>query len=179
MVSKGLSYKVLLILVAVIWQGTLSARPKSAGATFSLSGISLSYEYETDRDSFMDFSIKTELADLYFGKGKKAGYSFSFTWNNVLKEWKSGNGERMRFYIGPGAALGYGKDYKTNYGLFFGLKGRIGYECLFERGVCLSVGIAPIFGQHVTRSDEAIVMRGYRNGLIYGLTPEIGVRYSF
>ena len=169
----------LLVFVALIWQCSLSARPKSAGAAFCLSGISLSYEHETDKYNFLDFSIKTELADLYFGKGDRAGYSLSFTWNNVVKEWKSDNGERMRFYIGPGAAIGYGKDLKTDYGLFFGLKGRVGYECLFERGVCLSVGIAPVFGQHVTKSDEAIVMRGYRNGLIYGLTPEIGIRYSF
>lgn len=177
--KKTLTYLLLLASLAFLHQTALHARPKSAGAVFCFSGIGLSYEHTVDNESFLDFTLRAEMAELFLGREEIPGCSFSFTWNIVIKEWLSGEGERVRLYIGPGAVTGIGKDFRTEYGFFFGLKGKVGVEWLFKRGVCISAGIAPVFGQHVVRMEDSIRMRGYRNGLLYGLAPEIGIKHMF
>ena len=177
--NDRLTYGILLTLVAMLSHTTLSAQPKSAGATFCFSGIGLSYEYATDPLNFIDISIRAEMSELFLGREEIPGCSVSFTWNTVLNEWNTDEGDKIRFFIGPGAALGLGKDFKTDYGFLFGLKGKIGMECIYRRGICISASLSPILGQHVVRLEDKISMRGYRNGIIYGFAPEVGIKYCF
>lgn len=167
-------------LAAILWMGTAYAQPKSVGVNWCYSGIALAYEHTVDgRGNFVEICLKAETGEMFNGREGRPGASASFTWNIVLKEWTSRDGERVRFYAGPGLAVGAGRDFKTQNGLMFGLKGKAGFECMFRRGVTVSASVAPVFGQHIVRLDESIGMRYYRNGLIYGLVPEIGIKYSF
>ena len=64
-------------------------------------------------------------------------------------------------------------------GYFFGLKGRIGAECGFNRNISLSVTLNPVFGSHLILMEEHIEMKYYKNGLINTILPEIGIKYTF
>lgn len=170
---------IVILIVTILDLGMIDAQPKSIGTSYCFSGIGLTYEHEIDDDTFLDFTVKAEMSELFSGREESPGCSVSITCNNIIKQWTSSGGETVRFLLGPGAALGLAKDYLTSYGLFFGLKGRLGLEWIFERGACISISLSPIFGQHVVKTEDAIRMKGYRNGVIYGLAPEIGIRYSF
>ena len=165
----------MLISQSVSW-----SQPKSAGASFAFTGIAFSYEQFTRQDgSFIEASLKTELSDVFLDKKNYPGISGSVSWNRPLREWDSINGNKMTFFTGPGVLVGYGPDHGTTDGLFFGLKARIGVECSFEKKVILSVSLSPVIGSHIVFLNYRVVMRYYRNGLIYSLIPEIGIKYRF
>lgn len=168
------------MITLLLWLGVADAQPKSVGVNWCYSGIGLAYEHTVDgRGNFVEICLKAETGEMFNGREEWPGASASFTWNMVLKEWTSHDGERVRLYAGPGLAAGFGQDYRMQKGALFGLKGKVGVECLFKRGVTVSASIAPVFGQHIVRLEESIGTMFYRNGLIYGLVPEIGIRYSF
>lgn len=168
------------LLAAVLWMGAAYAQPKSVGVDWCYSGIALAYEHTVDgRGNFVEICLKAETGEMFNGREERPGASVSFTWNMILEEWTSHDRETVRLFAGPGIAAGFGRDYRTQTGALFGLKGKVGVECLFARGVTVSASIAPVFGQHIVRLDESIGTRLYRNGLIYGLVPEIGIKYSF
>lgn len=158
----------------------LYGQPKSFGATFSFSGFALSYEHALDRyNSFVEASLKAETAELFLYRTVFPGISGSVTWNIPVKEWISSDGNRLVFFAGPGLVSGYGQDYKMPAGMFFGLKGRVGIECNFSRNVIISAFLSPILGSHIEFHRDHLIMRNYRNGIIWALSPEVGVKYRF
>ena len=177
---KNNSIKAILAGMAVCLVTLAYSQPKSAGATFSYTGLGLCYEHDfSEHDSFMEIQLKTELPEYLEGRKGYPGISASVVWNIIIKEWKSSEGNTLRFFAGPGAIAGYGADFKKPDGVFYGLKGRVGGECLFSRNVQISVSLSPIVGSHIHRHGEHFSMKHYRNGVIYGLVPEIGIKYSF
>ena len=100
-------------------------------------------------------------------------------WNILIRQWTSSEGNALRFFAGPGVAAGYTTEYKSVDGIFFGLKGRMGCECEFKRNMLISMSISPIIGSHVTMPQGDLSMKYYKNGLIYSLVPEIGIKYRF
>lgn len=156
------------------------AQPRTLGAAFSFTGISVAYEHSLqNRDAFLEFSLKSEQAEYYVRKSGHPGMSASFTLNSILKQWKSSEGNTINFYAGPGLIAGYCADYKTDMGPFFGLKGKVGVECCFERNATISLSASPIIGAHLLSNLEGFTMKYYKNGLIYTIAPEIGIRYRF
>ena len=157
-----------------------SAQPKSFGATFSFTGFALSYEHRlNDMGSFIETSVKAEMSEIFLYRTGVPGVSGSITWNFHLKEWKSSEGNRLAFIAGPGLAIGYSNDYNLPYGAFFGLKGRIGVECNFARNIVISACFSPVIGSHIVFYNDHLTMRHYKNGLIYCLIPDIGIKYRF
>ncbi len=158
----------------------LSAQPKSLGATFSFTGFAISYEHELNRgESFIETSIKAETSEVFLYRSETPGISGSITWNFPVSEWESEEGNKLPFFAGPGITAGCNRDYRLPIGAFFGLKGRVGVECNFSRNVVISAFISPVIGSHVVFYSDHLTMRYYKNGLIYGLTPEIGIKYRF
>lgn len=169
----------MLTAFSLILMGECFAQPKSIGATFSISGISVSYEHYTDSDSFMDLSLKAECGDLFLGKAAYPGISAAFTWNLIFARMLSRNGNEVRFYAGPGMVAGWANDLYKPEGVIFGLKGRIGAECSFSRNITLSASVAPVIGTHMLIGEDFVDMRYYRMGLLSVIMPEIGIRYTF
>jgi hypothetical protein len=85
----------------------------------------------------------------------------------------------VRFYAGPGLAAGISQDIKTPPGLFVGLKGRLGMQCIFDRRINISLALAPVLGIYVSTEDEYINARAYRHGLLRAFMPEVGISYRF
>lgn len=159
---------------------SLCAQPKSIGAYFSFHETAVCYEHGVDDDnSFMEIALRAECSELYIGRARYPGVSASATWNIVIGKWQSSEGSAVSLFAGPGAILGYARDFNTPYGLFFGIRGKIGVEYRFIRNICLSASISPSLCSHIRSEDGHRSMRYYRNGLIYGLVPGVGIKYIF
>lgn len=172
--------KILMFIVfSLIAMSGLSAQPKSAGVSFSLSGISASYEHHVDAESFVDLGIKAECTDMFFGKSTFPGVLASATWNMVFATKESCNGNAIRFFAGPGMTIGAGYDLLRFPGFIIGLKGRIGAECEFDRSLTISVSLNPVIGTHIQKFEDYIDMRCYRSGLISAFLPEVGIKHTF
>ncbi len=169
----------VLILLAAACSGELCAQPKAISTIWSFSGIGVGYEHTMSDSSFIQAEIKSELTEVFINRKGRVGVTASFTWNLVFAQLMSGNGNTVRLYAGPGAIAGMAVDRKTSSGGVFGIKGRIGAECTFERHICLSAGLAPVIGMHTIMKNDVLNMRLYRNGLIYGLLPEVSIKYAF
>lgn len=169
----------LLTTFYFIFTAGAFAQPKSAGAAFSLNGLTVSYEHFIDPDSFIELGLKAECGDLFFGLSKFPGVSASITWNMIFARKESCNGNEIRLFAGPGLTLGWGNDLLRPTGYLFGLKGRVGAECEFERNVTVSVSLCPVIGTHIKVLEDHIDMRYYRSGLISAVLPVIGIKYTF
>ena len=174
------SRKILLLAAfSLIFMGETEARHKSAGITFSPDGFSISYERFIDEVSFMEVGLKAECLDLFFGQSLFPGVSSSFIWNMIISEWQSRNGNLARFFAGPGICVGWGNDFMRSQGVSFGLKGRVGAECEFDRNITVTISLAPVIGAHLQFKGSYLDMRYSRAGLISAVLPEIGIKYRF
>lgn len=167
------------LFVVIAFQPAVHAQKNSIGTSWSFSGIGLTYEHNASDDAFAQISVKAEMTETFLGRSMYSGISAAFTWNLIFAQLESRNGTPLRFYAGPGLAAGLSQDMKTPLGLFFGLKGRVGMQCVFDRKINVSVSLSPILGIHVSAEDENVLTRVYRNGLLQAVMPEFGISYRF
>ena len=171
-----------ILSVVVLFSALLSsyAQPRTLGASFSYTGISVNYEHALPKDaSFLEAGIKMHMSEMNADRASYPGVSASLTWNSILKQWKSSQGNTISFFAGPGATIGYEKDHKTAEGVFLGIKGRAGIECTFSRKIIISANIAPVIGSHIVYDNGLMSMKYYKNGLLYALVPEVSIKYAF
>lgn len=168
-----------LMLMTAFFLGEIHAQKRTLGATFSYAGCGISYERQVNDDTFYEIQLRSETAHMFSSLTDKPGITGSVTWNIVFHECTSSNGNKIRFFAGPGLTAGIADDLLYEKGLLFGLKGRIGAECFFSRRIALSASLSPVLGAHITMRDGMPCMRLYTSGLIYSIIPEIGIRYTF
>lgn len=167
------------LMIAMMNLCITNAQTRSIGTTYSYNGISLIYGQVRSDDSFMDFQLQAELGEVFMDRTDMPGLSASFTWNHVLKTWKSSEGNEIRLYAGPGISAGYGNDFRKDAGVFFGMKGKIGIDCHYMRNIRISLALSPVIGCHMTVDGEYHRMACYRNGLMSFIVPEIGICHTF
>lgn len=155
------------------------AQPKAAGTSYSFSSLGLTYEHTLNQECFISADIKIETGAFFIDRKHRPGASVSVTGNFIIDTWTSRNGNTISAFAGPGVAAGMSYDFRKGDGYFFGLKGRLGIECLFDRKVSLSICLAPVLGMHMMQVEEHLEMKYYRNGLINAIIPEIGIKYLF
>lgn len=169
-----------VLMMSALFLDKINAQNNSLGATFSYAGTGLEYSRKVDKDHFVQYQLRAETTGAFWSSRDKTGISASAFWNTVIKEVHSRNDNRIRLYAGPGISIGYASDIRSiPHGVFLGLKGRVGTECEFARGITLSGSLSPMIGGHFTANEGMINMRLYRTGLYYGVMPEIGIRYNF
>ena len=176
--------RVFKILVAVstaffLSMGAMNAQKKAAGCSFSLRGLGISYEHCLESDSFVTIDLDLDTDDYMWNRARIAGVSADFVWNKVFAEKTSSLGNKISFFAGPGAMMGYVTDFKDIPGFAFGLKGRIGVQCRFKRPIILSATLSPVLGSHLTYNEGELSMKLYRSGLMQLVVPELGVKYAF
>lgn len=155
------------------------AQPRSAGASFSFSALGATYEHTLNQDCFINADIKAEMGSYFMDSTRLPGVSASLSGNFIISRWTSRNGNTICAFAGPGITTGIAHEFRKDYGYFFGLKGRLGIECLFDRKVALSINLSPVLGMHMTIVDEHLEMRYYKRGIINAMIPEIGIKYLF
>ena len=168
-----------LLTVSTFVLNVLHAQNKSVGTTFSYAGTGLDYVFDIDNENFAEFQLRMDTMQMFSISSDLPGIAASAFWNIVFAEFKSRNGNPVRFYAGPGIALGYAGDVQRHPGFIFGVKGRVGGECAFPRGISVAMNISPMIGGHFSLSENMVNMRLYRNGLIQSIIPEISIRYRF
>ncbi len=170
---------IILFLVCILSMSEAHAQKKAVGTTFSYAGVGLVYEHHTDDQSFMDIQLRMETSSTLENRRNSPGVSASFTWNMVFAEAIARDGNRLTFFAGPGAMIGYGDDIKAPNGLIIGMKGRIGGECTFKRKISISLSVSPVIGLHMSARNSMMNMLLYKTGLLYGIMPEAGIKYAF
>lgn len=169
----------MIVIMMASSAADVYAQKNVIGTSWSFSGIGITYERHMDDGTFARIGVQTEMTDAFLGHCTKAGASASFTWNIVFASITSRNDIEVRFYAGPGVAIGYNSDREVPYGAFFGLKGRLGARCSYSRNIDIEVGIAPVLGLHRHNIENDTIMSLYRQGLIQILMPEIVIAYRF
>lgn len=179
-------YRIILILAAFLsFLTQAEAQENALGTSWSLTGIGLSYEHFINDITFIGAGIKLESGEVYVGRHNRPGGSVSFTWNTILSSWKSSEGNKISFFAGPGATIGYCKDLEINReennkeGIFFGMQGKAGISIEYPRNICIKICVAPVLGMHLTKGNEYNMMRYYRYGLLQTILPEITISYRF
>ncbi|MEE0235104.1 MAG: hypothetical protein UD961_02950 [Bacteroidales bacterium] len=167
------------ITLTALFLSEIFAQNRSLGGTFSYAGTGVDYLHFSDSRHFAQYQLRLETSSFFWSDEGKLGISATAFWNTVFAQIESRNGNIVRFYAGPGISVGYSEDIRNLSGIVVGLKGSIGAECSFSRGVSLTLGISPMLGGHFRRKDGMVNMRLYRYGLCYGLMPEAGIRYIF
>lgn len=168
-----------VIAVLILFMGTANAQSKSVGCTFCFAGTGITYEYDMGKGSFVELQLRAETSSMFIYDRPLPGLSASFTWNMIFASMKSRNGNTINLFAGPGLAAGAVEDMKAARGLFFGLKGRIGGECEFQRKVNISICLSPVIGAHFRKREGMMTMLPYRFGLLNSIMPEVGVKYAF
>ena len=179
-------FRFILILTAFLsFLGQAEAQDNALGTSWSLTGIGFSYERSINERTFVHTGIRLESGEVFIGRHTRPGGSVSFTWNTILSSWESSEGNRICFFAGPGATIGYCKDLEINRdennqeGTFFGMQGRAGIAIEYPRNISIKICVAPVLGMHLTKGDEYNMMRYYRYGLLQTILPEINISYRF
>ena len=177
---------ICLAVVVFVTCGVAHARKNTVGTSWGLSEIGISYGRVIKENTFLLAGIHLETGEALAGRTNFPGAAASFTWNTIFARKESGNGNEIRFFAGPGAAVGYCKDIrlkKTEHGLhgtYFGLKGRLGFEITYARNVNIVICVAPVLGLHMAKdSGGNLLARYYRYGIMQTIMPEIGISYRF
>ena len=174
------TYMLIALLVMAALPAGLRAQPKALGMSFSFNNIGISYEHYGSEGCFAEFALNAKFSEMFLGRQDTHGGDASFTWNIKLWESVSSEGNPVTFFAGPGAVIGWGADFRKIQGIYMGIKGRVGAECSFcRRRVTISAYAAPVLGSHIRNEEGNVKMDYYRNGLVYSLIPEIGIKYRF
>lgn len=180
-------YRTICLTVCMfVFCGSINAQKNTVGTLWGLSEIGISYGRVIKENTFLLTGIHLETGEAFAGRTKMPGAAASFTWNTIFARKESGNGNEIRFFAGPGAAVGYCKDIrlqKSEHGLlgaYFGLKGRLGMEIIYDRKININICVAPVLGLHIARDMSGnLLARYYRYGLLQTIMPEIGICYRF
>lgn len=176
---KRIGLILCVLIITTLFPGEAFAQARSFGATFSYAGTGVEYVHSESERHFTRYQLRLETSSLFWTDRGRPGISVSAFWNTVFATYESRNGNKVRFYAGPGISAGFSEDLMGPPGMFIGLKGDIGAECYFSRGIAISLSLSPMFGGHFRRMDGMTHMRIYRAGLCYGFMPEAGIRYIF
>ncbi|MGM9735296.1 MAG: hypothetical protein ACI3ZL_02685 [Candidatus Cryptobacteroides sp.] len=177
LVKRLLASALAATILAIIAQ----AQPKALGAVQSYRGFWVSYEHSIAEDCFIGVDAGVLMTDIYSGEVSTPGFSAELKWNLIFFRKEIPESGEFRAFAGPGLTVGYSTDFHmtSGYGPFFGICGNIGVECIFSRGLTLSATVLPTIGSRIMIYEESAKMVLYRNGLIYGLVPQIGIKYNF
>lgn len=168
-----------LILMSALFLDETIAQEQYLGGTFSYAGTGIEYVRDVDSNTFVCCQLRLDTSSMFWSRMSNPGISASAIWNVVFAGFESRNGVPVDFYAGPGVSAGYGVDIFGPPGMFIGLKGRVGAECRFPRGISVSLSLSPLIGGHFKMMDGMVNMRLFRSGLYYGMMPEAGIRYNF
>ena len=156
-----------------------AAGPKSAGAGFAFTGISINWQQNASRSTFHNISLEMDLYRVLSGESRTPGVRFSYVKDFIFASSEHEN-FTLNWYAGPGFTAGYVMDRGSEgYGLMAGLCADIGAEFNFDIPVCISIGLTPSIAAHVAREEGNTAMDMYTNGLLHIISPKLGIRYRF
>ncbi len=154
------------------------AQPKNAGGQISLNGVELSYQHSTGDSVFVDVNAGIDFMDLLDGQTDTPGGKVRVTYNFIFfkKKYESGD---LSLYAGPGVLIGYIRN-KGIFGPVLGICGRFGLEFKFgSRPITFTADLMPALPAHMRSMGKYKSLDFFKDGLLYSLSPVLGIRYHF
>ena len=170
------------LMLAAMFYGhcAAAAQDRKAGLNLAYNEFSAVLGFPVKEGESLRLSLNLDMTGvipgeyLYPGLSAEVAYLF-VEWDKVFE-----SGEKMEFYAGPGANIGYVRNMDRRYGIMVALSGCAGIEYYFNVPVSLSLTIEPSLGLHVSRDSSGNMnMDFYKAGLLYSVCPHIGIKYSF
>lgn len=156
-----------------------SALSSSAGIFQSPKGIGVSADLFSSTEHFDTFTLTMDLQCILSGKSSTPGIKLTYNYNKPIKEIKSGNGEPVIFYAGPGIACGYLRDTNSRIGLMCGISADAGCMVFYESRLSLCVEFSVELGFHLREDSRVGVsdFKFYEAGLTRAYLPQIKIQY--
>lgn len=175
---KKLSAAIFFFLVACLYAELCQAQPRNTGGQFSLNGIELSYQHSVGDSVFVDVNAGIDFIDILDVQTNIPGGKARVTYNFIFfkKRYESG---ALSLYAGPGVLAGYIRN-KGVFGPVLGICGRFGLEFNFEsRPITFTADLMPALAVHMRTTGNYTSLDFFKNGLLYSLSPVLGIRYHF
>lgn len=183
----------LCCLAAVFICLCLRAGVPSAGIYNSFKGIGVTAQF--NGASVKDMHIAHLFGDFYgvpTGRAREVGIKFNYTRAYVFSEIPSEECI-FKFYAGPGASLGYVRDYehgyyenlslhlKNNPGGMTSLSGTAGCIVDFSKKIFINLSWTAELGIHVRRNATTgkTELNWYKNGIFQALYPQLSIMTEF
>lgn len=164
------------------------------GVFSSPKGIGLALETPAAGESFNTFTLYADIYGIIPGRCLYPGYKFIFAHNSVFAT-VSGDDLLYEFYAGPGASLGYVREYEPyiytdyrkflsgNFGAVACASASVGCRVSFpRRKISLNLSWTAEGGVFLDRNEDnpsGFEVSFYRNGLFSALYPQLTISYRF
>ncbi len=169
--------KVLLsIIPTLLFVGQLCAQ-SFVGTYFSVNRSGVAFSKTQSENIFWKVDLGIDYGNSVLHKSHEPGVAASFSYNFVIAGKQTDSGT-SRLYVGPGVLLGWMRDTDQPYGFMGGLCGSFGYEYEFNSPFTISISIMPTLGLHAANNGSGILLDIYDIGLLWSLSPQIGVKYN-
>ena len=160
--------KTVIIIIAILaLSATAIAQPRAVGARFAAGGwMGSEFSYQHNMNG-----AETQFLEVDLGLERYDGFRLTGTWNwDVWHPEMSSSGDWI-FYLGAGTTLGFiDYDGEDHYGYMIGAVAQVGLEYRFDAvPLSFSADLRPSLG----------ACHGLYKYGIYGLLPNISVRYYF
>ena len=151
----------------------------SAGTWHSPKGFGATADIYYVNDHFSSFSLSVDLEGILSGKSSTPGTKFRYNYNLPLKMLKTGHGDHVLIYAGPGAALGYVRDTNSRIGLMGGLAADIGCIVFLASKVSLSLEFGGELAFHLREDNRYGVkdFKFYEAGVARIYLPQLRLQY--
>ena len=175
--------RIIALAAAILCCWSAFSQTHSAGIFNSPKGFGIDWcSIRSDGTYFNSFNLYLDLCGVISGRTGTPGVKFDFCHDIIVKEKTVGQ-TRCLIYAGPGASVGYLRDFKSEtMGAMIALNGSAGAKFIFNRGLSLDIGLGAELGLDISHKDSdpnAKVVTLYKNGLIRLLYPQLKIEYSF
>lgn len=179
-------YKRLLtfLLSLLCLSGHISSAADVAGGIFnSPKGFGVSADVKTSQN-VLSFSLFADMYGVFSRKSDVPGVRAEMFFNREILSRKLKYGT-MAFYAGPGASLGYVRDFRKDFPSVMGAEVSVcadtGLEFIFREKVILDLSIALDMGLFITSKadDGESPVRFYRNGGFQFFYPQLKIMFPF
>ena len=170
----------MMLAAMLAWCCVAAARDRKTGLNLSYNELSATFSLPMAATEELRLSLNLDMTGVVSGKCLYPGLSADVAYLYVFGEKVFESGERMEFFAGPGANVGYVRNLNMRYGVMASLTGNVGFEYVFTVPVSLSLTLEPSLGLHFgSDADGNISMDFYKAGLLYSLCPHVGIKYLF
>ena len=166
---------------------------RAAGFYNSPRGFGLVFQQDAPDHSFNSFTMMADTYGLLKNKCGLPGVRFNFSRNFIMLT-TGHQGCEFEFFAGPGASLGYLRDFEKNYysrdnsvlleknpGIMTALSGTGGCHFRFSRRVDVELSWMVEIGFHL-RKDEDFGnwnLAFFKNGIVKAINPQLMILYKW
>ena len=178
--SKNLKHIAAYITALIVCFQAEGQTFRSIGLFSSFKGIGIEGDFTGKTGNLNVIRLYADLYGLPSGKIIRPGVKLCYSSDYILKTWNKQYCDIL-FHIGPGATLGYVKDFNVanSPGAIIGLAGNMGWLFKFNRKVSLDLSWTIEAGMHLRQENGAGRLSFYKNGIYRFPFPQLTIIREF